>query len=311
MLKNKRGALEISFGWLFALLAGAVILFLAIYISIRLIGTEKETISAETGKEIGILLNPLETSFESSQTTSITIPAETRIHNSCDSSGEFGRQTIQLEQKNFGKWTKTDVDVFFNSKYIFSQEEIEGRKFYIFSKPFAFPFKVADLIYMTSANDIYCFVNAPNDVEEEITSLNQSNLIIGECAEGGIKVCFNGNCDINVDYDSGIVEKNGENMYFSGVEDRKALMYAAIFSDKETYECQIKRLMMRTGELSLIYVDKEIILLKKGCGENLGGDLNEFGEMVFNLAGSEDLGLMKMKAEIIEEENSQRVCMLW
>ncbi len=313
-MKNKKAVFEISFGWLFALLAGAVILFLAIYISVRLIGTEKETISAETGKEIGILLNPLETSFESAQTTSISIPAETRIHNSCDSlSGEFGRQIIRLEQKSFGKWTKTDVDVFFNSKYIFSQEETEGRKFYIFSKPFAFPFKIADLIYMTSSKEMYCFTGAPNDVKEEIIDLNQSNLLVGDCTGEEIKVCFKGgeNCAINVDYNSGIIEKEGEEVHFAGVGDARALMYAAIFSDKNTYECQVKRLMMRTRELSLLYADKEMITNKKGCGENMGSILNEFSEMASNLAGSEELSLMEMKAETIGEKNGGGMCLLW
>jgi len=312
MLRKKTGALEISFGWLFALIAGAVILFLAIYFSVTLIGTEKEAVSAETGKEIGILLNPLETSFESSQTTSITIPAETRIHNTCDEFGSFGRQIIQLDQKNFGKWTKTDVDVFFNNKYIFSGEEIEGKKFYIFSKPFAFPFKVADLIYMTSANDKYCFIGAPNDVREEIEDLNQSNLLISGCVGEEIQVCFgSGNCDINVNYNAGIVEKDEESLYFAGTEDARALMYAAIFSNKEVYECQLKRLMMRIEEISLLYKDKEYITRKKGCEDNLGLELAEFSNMASDLADSEELNPIETKAVDIQKKNDVRGCPLW
>jgi hypothetical protein len=313
MLKRKKGALEISFGWLFALVAGAIIIFFAIYFSVKLIGTEKETVSAQTGKEIGVLLNPLETSFESAQTTSISIPAETRIHNTCDEFGSFGRQTIQLDQKNFGKWTKTDVNVFFSNKYIFSEPEIEGKEFYVFSKPFEFPFKIADLIYMTSANDKYCFVAAPDKISEEIYYLNQSNLLVKNCTGDEIKICFNrGNCDINVDSDLGIVEKNGESMYFAGTgSDAGALMYAAIFSDKDTYECQVKRLMMRVKELSLLYEDKEIIIRKKGCGETLGSDLSELSDMASGLSSSEELGIIKMKADIIEEENNAGICMLW
>ncbi len=309
VIKRKKGALEISFGWLFALVAGALILFFAIYFSAKLIGTEKETISAETGKEIGILLNPLETSFESAQTTSISIPSETRIHNSCEETGNFGRQVIQLDQKNFNKWTKTNIDVFFNNKYIFSEEEIQGKKFYIFSKPLEFPFKVADLIYMSSASIGYCFIGAPDEISEEISDLNQSNLIAKKCGGDEIKVCFDGgNCDINVDYNSGIVEKNGEKMYF---DDNEALMYAAIFSDKSVYECQLKRLMMRLKEISLLYRDKEMIISKKGCGGNMGLDLEEFGSIASELESSEGIEIIKMKAEDIEEKNNERMCMLW
>src|SRR3989344_2803023 len=49
-------------------------------------------------------------------------------------------------------------------------------KFYIFSKPFEFPFKVSDLIYLTSENEKYCFDNAPENIAEEILQLNQGNL---------------------------------------------------------------------------------------------------------------------------------------
>jgi len=314
MTKKKKGALEMSFGWLFALVAGAVILFFAIYISTRLINTEKETLSAQTGKEIGILLNPLETSFQSAQTTSITIPVETRINNKCDDTGTFGKQIIQLDQKNLNKWTKTDINVFFENKYIFSTDGIEGKQFYIFSKPFSFPFKVADLFYITSANDIYCFINAPNEIATEINDLNQSNLITKNCSSNAIKVCFSGgNCDINVNDYAGYVEKNGKEMYFAGTEDDygNALMYAAIFSNYDIYECQLKRLMLRERELSLLYASNELITETRGCDYNIGGNLNELSDLAAKLNSSEELKIMKVQVDIINEENSARKCKLW
>ena len=72
-----------------------------------------------------------------------------------------------MAQKDFNKWGDVSVDVGFENKYIFSDREVEGKKFYVFSKPFEFPFKVTDLIYMTSSLKKYCFVNAPEDIEEE------------------------------------------------------------------------------------------------------------------------------------------------
>ncbi len=303
-----------SFGWIFALVAGAVIIFLAIYFTSRLVGNQQEVRSAEVGTEIGILLNPLETGFESAQTTSIIIPAETRIHNSCnDFSGNFGRQMIQLEQKSLGKWSETTTKVSFDNKYIFSDSEVEGRKFYLFSKPFYFPFKVADLFFMTSANERYCFMNAPYDIENELLDLNQSNLITEGCVSADTTVCFDSDkCDTNVDYNSGIVEKNGEAMYFTEAgEESKVLMYAAIFSSKEVYECQLKRLMMRLKFLSLLYADKEFLNFNKGCNGNLRGDLTELSDMASSFGDSEGIGEIKMKADIIEEKNSGAICILW
>ncbi|VVB83674.1 Uncharacterised protein [uncultured archaeon] len=312
-MKEKKGALEISFGWLFALIAGIVIIFLAIYFSSKLINSGQETVSAKTGKEIDALLNPLETSYETAQTTSITIPTETRIHNICDSAGNFGKQGIQLEQKSFNKWVKTDVNIFFENKYIFSDNETEGKTFYIFSKPFDFPFKIADLIYMTSSKKSYCFVDAPEEISQEIFNLNQSNLLIDNCAQNGIRICFNNeNCDINVDLSSESVEKDGKIMYFAETgEGTSALMYAAIFSDKDAYECQIKRLMLRLEEISLLYKDKGMLIQKEGCDNNAGGSLDELSQLAGDLTSSSELGIVKTEADAITEINNAGDCLLW
>ncbi|VVB82072.1 Uncharacterised protein [uncultured archaeon] len=313
VFKKRKGAIELSFGWLFAIIAGIVIIFLALYLSSKLIGTQQQTVNAETGKEIGILLNPLETSFESAQTTSMTIPVESKIEDKCDTKGNFGNQIIQVEQKSFGKWTQTDVNIKFENKYIFLDNQTEGKKFYIFSKPFYFPFKVADLIYISSSNQVYCFVDAPSNIKEEISNLNQANLLTENCSEGNIKVCFErDNCEVNVNYQQGFLEKNKTMYYFSGIgEDYKTLMYAAIFSDKAVYECQIKRLMMRTGEIALIYSEKESLTKKAGCDENLGTDMNIMNGLTSGLNNSEEIGVIGAQADNINAKNNGRMCLLW
>jgi len=309
-MKSKKGALEISFGWLFAIVAGIVIIFIAIYISSRLIGTQQTSISAQTGKQIGILLDPLETGFESAQTTSITIPSDTRINNICDSAGTFGKQIINLEQKSFGKWIKTDVNVGFQNKYIFSDGQIEGKKFYVFSKPFSFPFKIADLMYITSSDKRYCFSNAPNEINQEISTLNQSNLVVDNCAVNDVKICFGKeNCEINVDFSSNSVEKNGTKVYFAG--DDRTLMYAAIFSNKTIYECQIKRLMSRVGEISSLYASKELLINGKGCQNDIGSNLGELSGLANELNKSNELEIVKIEADMINQKNNAGVCQLW
>ena len=153
MRKNKRG-FQISFAWLFAIIAGGFILFLAIYGVTKIMDTGGDITSAKTGTEIRVLLNPLETGFESGRTVLLTMSVETRIHNRYSTSGNFGAQIIQLSQKNFGKWSQPEEDISFPNKYIFSDNIVEGKDFFIFSKPFEFPFKVADVIYLTSSEKI-------------------------------------------------------------------------------------------------------------------------------------------------------------
>ena len=305
--KNKKG-FQISFAWLFAIIAGGFILFLAIYGVIKIMDTGGDIASARTGKEIGVLLNPLETSFGSVRTVLLTMPIETRIHNKPKTYGNFGTQIIQVSQKNYGKWSQTEIDVSFPNKYIFSDGVVEGKDFFIFSKPFKFPFKVADVIYITSSKKNYCFMDAPDRIEEELSDLNQKNLFVEDCPEESVKVCFEGgiDCDIDVDYNRRKVEKMGQTMFF----ETDALMYAAIFSDKNIYEYQVKRLMQRTNELLLLYDSKAILILDQGCLPDM--NLFVFKSIVNNLDDSEDLEGAANAADDLERENDDLgVCKLW
>lgn len=299
---NKKGDLNISFGWLFAIIVGAVILVLAIYGATKVIKTGQQGEQTVGAKELGILLNPLETGFESAISTPLSLKAETRIFNTCSLSGNFGKQGIQTSELNFNKWSPPGVESSFENKYIFSKAPYtQGKKFYIFSKPFEFPFKVSDVIYLTSENEKYCFDSAPDDIEEEISNLNQANLA-SDCTDkpSYTKVCFSSatNCDINVNYNSKYVKKGQDKIYFEG----DSLMYAAIFSDKEIYECQVERLMKRTISLAKIYLEKELIVSQKNCNSNLAGDLDL---LISSLENAQDYKIISDVSELVEETKNK------
>src|SRR3990172_6933781 len=116
---NSRGFLQISFGWFFAIIIGAIILFFAIYFSVRLINTEEAVSTTQTGREIAVLLNPLETGSNEETTTTLSVAAESRIHNSCSNFGEFGEQEISVSHKSSGDWTDAGLSQVFYNKYIF------------------------------------------------------------------------------------------------------------------------------------------------------------------------------------------------
>ena len=305
---NKKGV-EFSFTWLFAMIVGMTILFLAIYAVTRITQTENTVIDASTAKQIGILLNPLETGFESAKTTSLILPKETRIYNKCDNRTEpFGRQVISLSQKSFNKWTDTDIDVGFSNKYIFSEGFVEGKKFYVFSKPFEFPFKISDVIYITSADKKYCFDDAPEDIRDELSSLGQENIYLENCPEESAKVCFSGGCDIKVDYSSRYVQKFNEKMYFAD----DSMMYAAIFSEPEIYECQLKRLMKRGESLIELYNGKADIVSAKGCDSGVKNELSVLGSMISDVKNSENINTAVVETvEDIKNKNSVSLCKLW
>ncbi len=314
-VKNKLG-FQMSFAWLFAIIVGGFILFLAIYGVVQIVDVGEDVSDARVGAEIGVLLNPLETGFESGQVNFLTMPLETIIHNRCSSSGTFGEQRVRVSQKTRGSWSETNISARFENKYIFSEGDVEGRNFFLFSKPFNFPFKISDVIYMTSADENYCFSgfdgDAEEDIRKELSDLKKGNENWNvfteneECPVESINVCFDASdCDVNVRYNLGKVQKGSEIMYF--VED--ALMYAAIFSEPSIYECQVDRLMKRADELSTIYNQKESFLSSQGCTSS--SDILQLRNAFKGVQTSEDLLNIKALAKNVDNENSRARCMLW
>ena len=156
----------IQFAWIFALIVGAVILFLAFYF----VGTqllqgryERSTIEA---RSLDILLEPFSYFGSLGATTFNTIQLRdnTQIEFSCSTEPDLGDNTITITQKKSG----LPKEVY--DKYIFSQKLVgvgKSKTLRVMSKPFEMPWRVADLIYLWSAEQEYCFVktNAPTKIK--------------------------------------------------------------------------------------------------------------------------------------------------
>jgi hypothetical protein len=319
-IRNKKGALDISFGWIFAVLVGAFIIFLAIYGVVKFVNMQKNYVSSEGARSIGILTNPLETSFESGKRAMIVTGAETRIYTNCSNASTFGKQLIATSERSYNRWGEDPLETSFQNKYIFSKNPVDGKKFYVFSKPLNFPFKVGDLMYLTSATDKYCFVKPPHNIEEEISDLRGGSISKDEnfflvntksqCGTGNITVCFNGEigCNVLVSMSSKMVKKRNEAVWFEG----DALMYAAIFSNKADYECQVDRLMNRTEQLFQIYSNKsKFILQKTGCNTELDVELIQMLALIKGFQDSEDLSVIYDLADDMGKKNEYAECKLW
>lgn len=324
-MNNKKGALEFSFAWIFAIVAGVFILILAIYGVIKLINLNQSQINAETAKGIGILTNPLESSFESAKRSMISTGGETRIYTECSNTGVFGRQIIRTSIKTSDEWGKEGIDVSFQNRYIFSKNPAEGRNFYLFSKPLEISFKITDLVYLTSTRDKYCFINPPEDIEDEIEDIigkeffmeeeesENENFILArrkmECPDGSITICFEGSeRECNAYVFSDYVQKSNGRMYYKG----DALMYAAIFSDKEDYECQLKRVIKRAESLFELYQEKSAFVLEEtGCNSEMDIELMQMLSLLRGFEDSEDFYLIHNLAEEINKKYKPETCKLW
>lgn len=311
-MKNKK-AFEMSFAWMFAIIAGAVILFLAIYFASKMISSERFAVDAQTSAQLSILLDPLETSVEAGKASTIRFNKEMRIYNDrCDVSGNFGSQEIGTTAKsNLGeKWQEPAYGKRLYNKYLFSQEIEQGKEFFVFSVPFEFPFKVSDLIVFSA--DKYCFLGATNDIKDGLEGLNLVNVQFTDsklnCSEGSKIVCFNGNvgsCDIVV-YENSVV-KDSKVLYYAG-----NLVYGALFSSPEVYECNVKRLIkLRLVNLALVYKDKIDFVQQRGCDSLLEIPLASLVGSAQSLNSSQDLLALQASADEIGKINENAVCKIY
>ena len=300
MKKSRIGKMkkaQIQFGWIFAVIVGALILFLAFYFVGAILFQQREKEETEYARFLDILMNPF-ASFGhliKSAYDKLMLPKESEVIIECNKEGfeNLGYNeisVIQKAEKSNGGIQKKVYD-----KYIFAPQPMKGKEFDALSKPFEMPWRITNIIILWPSNQEYCFVNAPSKVKNELGNesnigLNISSIIfsnsINKCPKNSIKVCFGGNCNGDIKVDTG--EKTVENclgnscktVYYSDFGGY-SLMYAAIFSDPILYECNIKRIASRIKLEVYVYQKKALALRQRGC--NSVYDLNPLKNAAENL----------------------------
>ena len=313
----KNGA-QFDFVWIFAILAGGAILALAIYGAMQTGDTLRYQSDSETAKSISILTDPLQAGFADGSFGKILFQQETRMNNICLDDGRFGKNDLSIASRSGvgSEWNLAGGASSVHNKYIFSGGKIEGFDYYVFSKPFSFPYKVSDLIFLTSEK--YCFLgDVPDGVVEEVTGLGIENILFENCSSSDEKVCFGGgsDCDMIVYgscsggcdsiYDYGVVSKGSGDLRYVG-----SLMWGAIFSDEAVYECNVARLMYRTKKIAEVFSGKVDLMDARNCESNMKGDLVLWAGMTGN-ASSEDLISLEMFANDMDRKNEREACGLW
>lgn len=328
LLRNKN-SFDIPFSWIFAIIAGTVILLIAIYATTQFIGTTSYIKDSEAGKQFTILLSPISNGISSAQATRIDLNKETRIYVSCDASSYgnyfFGKQMIAFSEESgfMKKWGKPGANISLTNKYVFANRIEQGKTIYIFSKPFNTGFRVDDLIFMSTEN--YCFVAPPSFIQTEISDLNSKlkniNLSanIQDCQKSSFKVCFgfdtNG-CNASVYGSCSSIQCGSEYDYGYTLRDNKridyfdSLIYASIFSSTDNYECNIKRLGNKISELSSVYRDKIGIVSQKGCSSTISGYLENIMSASRNLTSTRLMNIYE-NAVMMDEENGKSNCEIY
>jgi len=302
---------QFDFVWLFAIIAGAAILTLAIYGATKFSDTTRFETDSKIAKEIVIITDSMQAGVAEGKTSSISLNQRTRINNICFEEN-FGRNSISVSTKSgIGEeWNRNGVPISVKNKYIFSEKIIEGKKFIVFSKPFEFPYEVSDLTVIIPKEKYYCFSGFEGILLENIQSLNLPNAQIENCTiELATKICYGPgiDCDIRVngDHISGSVIKSEENIKYAG-----NLLYAAIFSDKEIYDCNVKRILYRTGKVAEELSIKVDLMNARGCSSNMKSDLLIWQHLTTN-ATSDELKTLSNQAKNLESKNNGELCGVW
>jgi hypothetical protein len=312
---------DFNFVWLFAIVAGSAILLLAIYGAIRFGTTTSRIQSTELAKAISVVTDSMQTGFAGGRKSVINLPKETILQTDCVADSSFGYNTITAlikERPNkdferFGERIRVD------GKYLFVSNE-SGKNFYVFSVPFEMAFKVADMVIIDSRE--YCFIGLDDDSDIRNTlSIIGDKAIFGinNCTDDSIRVCFgpSENCDITVSSNDRFETGSVSNILGQQVDYVGNLIYPAIFSEENLYECNVKRLMYRQYVLSNLYLNK-IGLMSGGmrnCGDSLSGELGSLISLSDSLSGNMDYNSLKSlynSAKNLKEDEYRRVsCRLW
>lgn len=316
---NARG-FEISFSWIFSIIVGGVVLFLAIYGVSHFVDTERTVQDSETAQHLGTLLTEVESSLESSaRPGNISFPTMTRISNTCDSSWVYGMQKLSVATKSgVGKqWNDAGLPSQSPSRYIFSASTVEGKTISLYTAPLEMPFRIGTVIVLWTG--AYCFVAPPTRVEDELNALHFDNGTIARvdrvsaCPRGSTSVCFSGSgspsCSIQVDIEARRVIRTGQQSVY--YED--PLLFAAIMADPGIYECQIKRLFKRGAALSELYRAKSVYVAahsQQGCSASMQPELEQYAALT-QTATSRQLSDVKTVAQTLADDNKRLICPLW
>lgn len=307
----KKQGFEFTFTWLFVIIVGATILILAVFMASRLINRESTIYNTEVAAELGAALTPIETGIESAKYYPLAFPSETRLTNECIPEGTFGRQELSVSVRSGvgEEWSRSGIPYRTSSTFIFSPENFQGKQVHVVATPIKLPYEIGNALVMYPG--IYCFVDPPEDIEDEIISLGADGMEVVEqrsaCTEGSVRVCFQGSgCDVHVlmgAQGQGSVQRGSQSVQFI-----EGLFYAAVVADKTLYDCQVTRIRKRASELAQIYAEKSTFLDARGCSNSLTEALVLYREQ---LLSSAPLTTIMNDAEVLERANERLACRLF
>jgi hypothetical protein len=322
---TKKG--DFNFVWLFAIIAGTAILLLAIYGAVKFGTTTSKVQSTELARLVTIATDPMQAGFAAVGKSTIKLPKETVFEVECVQDSHFGYNTLSalIRERPNRDFEVSGIPIRTNNKYLFVSDK-PGKEFYVFSMPISFAFRIADVVIMDSQE--YCFIGLDDSnlegIKNGLKTLGEKALFGAmNCTEDSVRVCFGigSNCDVIVrpgctnpsfcenEFEIGVVEKEGNSLEYVG-----NLLYPAIFSERESYLCNVKRLLYRQSVLTNIYIDKSSHMSSRDCNSGLVNELRVLYDDSFRMSSnliSGDLKEIYIKGKSIKDRERGAQCGLW
>ncbi len=149
MTFTKKAQLELGFNWIYMLLAGGVILLFFVGIVVK----EKFKAEENLGQDLIRTMESLFTGAQVSEKTKNVIDigglADFTLYFDCED------QVTTYGLKETSARAENTIDP------IFSPKEIKATKMIAWSLPYNFPYKVADMLFVTSSNTKYYLYSSP------------------------------------------------------------------------------------------------------------------------------------------------------
>ncbi len=151
--RSKRGQLEISFNWIYIMIAGVVILLFFAGIIVRQKAASEQKLSTE-------VVRIMESIF-----TAAGVSEKTK--NSIDTSGIIDYTLTFTCEEGVGEYGVKDGSRVQNAiEPVFTPLEIQSSRLNLWSLPYKLPFKVIDFLFITSENSKYVLLGNDPFIDE-------------------------------------------------------------------------------------------------------------------------------------------------
>lgn len=153
--KSNKGQVEVSFNWIYVLVAGTLILLFFVGLSVKQKTISEENMGIEVVRVMGNILTGAGAAEKTKNFIDISGLSEFTLYFACeDTIGEYGIE---------GRAAKMEEAI----TPIFSPQRIQSSKLITWSLPYQLPFKIIDMLYVTAPNIRY-YVFGQNEFVEEM-----------------------------------------------------------------------------------------------------------------------------------------------